>query len=37
MLIQIFCIISNLDMISSFRYYIKKEILYFDLTVVLYC
>ena len=27
----------DLDMISSFRYYIKKEILYFDLTVVLYC
>ena len=24
-------------MISSFRYYIKKEILYFVLTVVLYC
>ena len=24
-------------MISTFRYYMKKEILYFDLTVVLYC
>ena len=27
----------DLDMISSFRYYIKKEILYIDLTVVPYC
>ena len=32
-----FVLYLDLDMISSFRYYIKKEILYFDLTVVLYC
>ena len=31
------CLYLDLDMISSFRYYMKKEILYIDLTVVPYC